>query len=158
MTKEIKLTKGMVALVDDEDYVWLSQFKWHAVTHSSGRISYARRMVKNSDGKVGAMSMHRAIMQPPDDMQIDHINHNGLDNRKENLRVCDVSTNARNRRKRTGSHSKYIGVTKHKKSGKWVARLEFNIGVFDDEEEAARAYDEVAKRVYTEHVRLNFTE
>ena len=84
--KEIKLSNGYVSLVDDGDYKMLKQFKWSAIV--TPRTAYAYRSYWDKEKKsVRSVSMHRLIMDFPDGMQVDHINHNGLDNRKENLRV-----------------------------------------------------------------------
>jgi len=94
MTKEIKLTHGFVALVDDEDFYELSKYTWRA--SSDYRTYYALRSVREYK-KIKNLSMHRQIMDFPENMLIDHINHNGLDNRKENLRICTPAQNTFNR-------------------------------------------------------------
>src|SRR4030065_939634 len=88
--KEIKLTKGKVAIVDDEDYDWLMQWKWRI-----NSIGYAMRTVKKN-GKARKIFMHRVILNTPSDMCSDHANHNRLDNRRCNLRICTKQQNQAN--------------------------------------------------------------
>ena len=107
--------------------------------------------------------MHREILKVPDGMFVDHINHNGLDDRKANLRPATSAENNRNRRKSTKRkyHSRVKGVSWNKDQKKWSARILFNhnkkfIGYFDDETEAAKAYDTAAKKHHKEFAVLNF--
>ncbi|MFA5990454.1 MAG: AP2 domain-containing protein [Sphingomonas sp.] len=134
--KEIPLTKGKVALVDDDDFDELSKFKWF---FSKG---YA---LKSEDRYSTEIIMHRRIMNAPDGMDTDHINHNGLDNRRENLRVCTRSENLMNRGKLKNNTSGYKGVSWNKNSKKWQTHIRVNgkkiyLGNFKDKEEAYKAY------------------
>lgn len=140
--KEIPLTQGKVALVDDEDFEGLIHYKWYPIKTLSN--CYAARNIPKSKGKI--IYMHRAILNPPSNMQIDHINGNGLDNRKENLRVVTNRENQQNLRdspirKYT---SKYPGVSKLS-SGKFRALIQIKkvnkyLGQFENELDAANAY------------------
>jgi hypothetical protein len=147
--REIPLTHGLVALVDDEDYEWLSQFKWYAVRtdYISQRyygMAYIPVRLRKTNKKI--TYMHRVVLNPPKDKQIDHINGNGLDNRKENLRIVTNRENQQNLRdspirKYT---SKYPGVSKQK-SGKFRSQISINgrnkeLGMFTNEIDAAMAY------------------
>ena len=146
----IPLTRGLHAIVDAEDYEWLSQYKWHATKPTgSGRVYAAR-------GKSGAtIFMHRMIMRPPEGKVVDHVNGNGQDNRRGNLRVCTPLQNSRNRRKHRDGKSRFIGVSPCGK--KWQAFVGRRyVGVFEDEVEAAKARDRKAKEMYGEHAWLNF--
>ena len=146
----IPLTRGLHAIVDADDYEWLSQYKWHATKPTgSGRVYAAR-------GKSGAtIFMHRMIMQPPEGKVVDHVNGNGQDNRRGNLRVCTPLQNSRNRRKHRDGKSRFIGVSPCGK--KWQAFVGRRyVGVFEDEVEAAKARDRKAKEMYGEHAWLNF--
>ena len=158
MTRTIPLSGGFVALVDEEDYGRLSQHKWFA--QRGKRTTYAAR-----DQHAPArrrMYMHREILGLPDGrtMNADHKNGNGLDNRRENLRVGTQSQNLANRAG-WGKTSRYKGVTWNKKRGVWVASVCVNykhhfLGHFSLEEEAARAYDVAALQHRGEFARLNF--
>src|SRR3990167_1380719 len=90
--KLMPLTQGQFSIVDDEEYAWLSKFKWHY----DGR--YARRNSLQNEGNRRPIYMHRVIAKPPDGMKIDHIDGNKLNNTRANLRVCTHSENQHNRR------------------------------------------------------------
>ena len=144
MTKEIDLTQGKVALVDDEDYEWLSQWKlWYA--RKSGRTFYAGRCCMRENGEPYIIHMHRVILGlQPGDGEVDHINHNGLDNRRSNLRVVSHKVNSRNRRKHKRNTSGHNGVVWEKKNKKWRARIDMNrknihLGLFDNIDDAVKA-------------------
>ncbi len=154
MTKEIVLTNGAVALVDDEDYERLSRVRW------CQKLGYAQGSL---DGK--SISMHAAILDCPPGLERDHINHNRLDNRRCNLRLVTHAENCRNMRKRKRTSSSFWGVTKRKycRINKWMAKLRIgkrsvHIGVFATEEEAARAYDLVARKHFGNAAHINFPE
>lgn len=150
--KAIPLTKGYVAIVDDEDYERLAQHKWHA--HVSKHTVYAiRHAGKKSASLSRDVFMHREIMRPPSDMDIDHLNYCGIDNRKSNLRICTRRENLRNRR--VLKTSCYKGVCWHKRTQKWTAQIRVNdrvkyLGVFTDEREAHQAYLRAAECLVVE--------
>jgi len=151
---EIPLTQGCHAIVDSENISLLNTHRW--CTSVIGNLRYAKRKVK---GKV--VLMHREIMNAPAGMQIDHINGNGLDNRKANLRVCTVSQNQQNSTKRAHCSSKFKGVALSKNQKKWMARICINgkkiyIGRYKSEFEAAEAYDNKAIELFGEFANLNF--
>lgn len=152
--KTIELSAGRgAALVSDEDFGALSQFRWHL--HSAG---YAYRAVKNA-GKQTNFLMHREVAQPDPGFVVDHINGNRLDNRRENLRVCTYAENARNNGAIKKS-SALRGVSWHAKAGKWRATIKLNgkskhVGYFATEAEAAAAYDEAARSLHGEFARTN---
>ena len=147
-------------MVDDEDYKRLAGYKWFAVRYERGY--YAQRADKDGKGRHRNVRMHREILGEPKGKIIDHINHNGLDNRRVNLRAATRQQNAWNKRKQRGKcSSKYKGVTWLKRMGKWQARIVCNgksifIGYFDDQVSAARAYDARAVELYGEYATLNF--
>lgn len=159
--KEIPLTKGRVALVDDEDYELISQFTWHYTTRG-----YAMRSQRiGRIHKVGIL-MHRYIMSAPKDMHVDHINGDTLDNRRCNLRLASPSQNQHNKRKTKlyNTSSRFKGVTWHKHNKKWQAaiggkgRQTRYIGQFTTQEEAARAYDAAALHLFGEFAHINFPD
>ena len=107
--------------------------------------------------------MHKEILKPPSGFETDHINHNGLDNRKDNLRICTTSQNHYNQIIRSESKtSKFKGVSRHKASRKWIAQIGYGrrmiyLGCFDSESEAARAYNQKARELFGEFANLNPT-
>lgn len=158
--KEIPLSQGKTALVDDEDYDWLSQWKWYAVK-MKGKFWYASR--KENNPKRHAVFMHREIMMAPKGMDIDHHDGNGLNNTRKNLRVCTRSENACNRRLPIINTTGYKGVTWNKLEQKYKARIVTNgkgihLGYFSDPLQAAFAYDEAAKKYHGEFAKLNFED
>lgn len=153
--KHIPLTQGQQAIVDDEDYDWLNQWKWHA------RKDCKTYYVVRKDKQV-AVLMHRHIfgLTKGDGEETDHRNGNGLDNRRENLRICTHSQNHQNRHAVCGN-SKYKGVCYHISNKKWLVHIKLNgqqihIGYFDDEIEAAKAYDAKALEMFGEFACTNF--
>lgn len=151
----IPLTRGRYAIVDAEDFEELSEHKWCLINR--GESVYAGRREK---GKF--ISMHREIMKTPEGMVVDHIDGNGLDNRKGNMRNCTKAQNSYNSRPR-GGHSGFVGVMYRKRSGKYEAVVGFKgkkvyAGEFDDPTEAARARDRLARRLQGEFAYLNFPE
>jgi hypothetical protein len=159
---KIALTQGSSALVDKKDYPRLSKFIWYAKEGTSG-IIYAIHNFKRSNGKFRPTRMHRFILGlKKGDPLVDHKNQNGLDNRRKNLRICDKSKNAFNRKNIKRSHhtSRYKGVSWMKDLGKWRATITINyksihLGLFETEKMAARAYNLFAKKHIGEFACLN---
>jgi hypothetical protein len=154
----IPLTQGRFAKVDPEDYPWLAQFRWHGKTNATA--VYAVRTV-TEDGRTRRIYMHRQIMNTPDHLVCDHVNHDGLDNRSANLRNCTPAQNNANRRPRRATSSRYIGVAWDRARRKWAAHVkkdgrQRNLGLFEDEIAAARARDAAAKKLHGAFAKLNF--
>lgn len=150
--KEILLTQSKVAIVDDEDYDYLMQWSW---CYSGG---YANRYF-HKKMKSKSISMHRAIMKTPEGMETDHINHNKLDNRRRNLRICDRFQNRHNRPRQRNNTSGHKGVSWYKKSNKWRVQITFHgkkihVGVFVNIEDAAKAYQNKAKELFGEFANI----
>jgi hypothetical protein len=153
--KTIQLTRGKVALVDDEDHEYLSQWKWYAL--KTKNAFYAVRAVRTPTGQK-AVLMHRAILRCPQGKETDHIDHDGLNNQRSNLRICTKAENMHNRRPQGGA-SRFKGVVWSKVGHKWAARIKHTyLGLFTDEVDAARAYDRAARELFGAFARPNFPE
>lgn len=145
--KTIKLTQGKEAIVDDADYVLLSKHKWCALR--MGRKWYAvRGIYQPSTRKIKLVQMHRVILGLTDPkIHCDHIDHNGLNNQRTNLRSCTKAQNNKNKSAHHNAVSKYVGVGFTKRTGKWRATLVANGKVysknFNTEREAAIGYNEL---------------
>ncbi len=163
--KRIKLTQGKYALVDDSDYEELSKYKWHARYNICTDSFYAMRTSPRRKGKHYGIYMHRQILglERGGKRQGDHRNHNTLDNRQINLRICTSQQNHRNRKPRSDTTSKYKGIYWNKRDKKWLASITINgepkyLGCFEQEEKAALAYDDAAKKHFGKFACLNFKE
>lgn len=151
--KEISLTQGMVALVDDEDYEMVLQYKWSLV---KGRNTYYAEQKR----RVKYRHMHRFIMNTPKGMIVDHLDGNGLNNQKYNMRNCTYSQNNQNRMNRNSEKFGYQGVTR-RGSNKFYAYIRYktklaHLGVYSTAEQAAEAYNKKAVELYKESARLNY--
>lgn len=159
---EVILTQGQIALIDDDMCDLVLQYNWYALWDESISSYYARANAKDQNGKPIKISMHRLILglEHGDSRIGDHINHNTLDNRLENLRVADKYDSARNQRKHQNNTSGYIGVSWNKRREKWVAQISINgkrthLITCDSAYEAAQAYNEAALQYYGEFAVLN---
>lgn len=145
------------AIVDELDFEELNQHKWSLLV--SRNTEYAQRQVRNADGKVANVTMHVLLMNPPHGMEVDHIDGNGLNNQRANLRVCTRTQNRQNVGAMKNNKSGYKGVTLHKVTGKWLAQIRANgkhyhLGLFTDPKEASAAYIEACEKYHGEYANL----
>ena len=153
-----------IILLDADDYEWARFYEWHItrIKNVNWEIFYAVRRCyfgKNS----AVIKMECEIMEIGKDLECDHINHNGMDNRKTNLRVCNHQQNMCNKRKSPNKISKYKGVCWHKEASKWRAYISYDgkyhhLGFYKKEEDAAKAYDLAAQEHYGKYACLNFQQ
>jgi len=157
--KEIELTRGYVALVDDQDYERVIRFNWYA--HVDKQHVYAARSLPWAGGKRRPEYLHRFILGAPSDIHVDHRNRNTLDCRRDNLREATQAQNMQNRGKFRTNRTGYKGVDFFTQCGKWRAQIKvhgktMHLGLFSTPEDAARAYDATARREYGEFAWTNF--
>lgn len=162
--REVKLgASGLVALVDDEDFDLVNEYKWYLKKPNRPHYTFYtyRRWGVYGDWvgrRYKSQRMHNLIMQ---ELWIDHIDGDGLNNQKSNLRKCTNSENLANVRNTIGSSSRYKGVYLRKDTQKWDAhickdRKKYALGSYTLEVEAALAYDRAAQELFGEFARLNF--
>lgn len=152
---KIQLTKGKEAIIDGIDYAAISKHKWYAF--KSKRMWYAATNINKRP-----VSMHRFIMNVLDSkIFVDHKDHDGLNNKRDNLRLCSLSQNHCNRRSaHNKKYSKYLGVYWDNSKMKWTAKLRkdkllYSLGTFKLENDAAIAYNNAAVKHHGEFANLN---
>ena len=162
--KTIELTQGKVALVDDEDFEWLNGYNWSLSVDQNGAF-YAQNAHLTYKNKTGTMSMHRFVMRLDwyDGKQVDHRDHNTLNNQKGNLRVCTNQQNQFNKKSWKNASSRFKGVSFEAGRNKWGAMIRIDgkstrIGRYNTELEAAKAYDDMAEIVQGEFAYFNLPE
>lgn len=157
--KWIPLSRGLFSLIDEEDYERVSKHSWHATHGTDKTLFYASTNIKGKTTK-----LHRFILNLKDPkIHVDHIDHQELNNRKNNLRICTNQENSRNKLKKSDRSSKYKGVTWDKSRDKWIVGIKINyvrnnLGRYADEIEAAKVYDRAAVKHFGEFSLLNFPE
>lgn len=155
--KEILLSKGQKALVDDADFERFGGLKWYAKANRKSFYAYRSQII---NGKHVRFALHRVILDAPPDMVVDHVNGNTLDNRRENLRLAHYYQNSQNQRTRAiYRSSEFKGVSKFRT--KWAAQIALRgvcvkLGNFSTAMDAARAYDNAAQLLFGEFAHLNF--
>lgn len=158
--RTILLTDSDVILLDDSDYNLAKRYNWWALRTTNGKkIKYAASDVFTR-GERCTLLLHRVLLQPRADQYIDHINHNGLDDQRHNLRVCTMSQNQGNRRKQSNNTSGYKGVHWHTQRQKWCASIKINyrshsLGLWSDPWRAAQAYNRAALEAWGEFALIN---
>jgi hypothetical protein len=155
--KLIPLSQGMFTQVDDDIFDYLNQWKWCVL---KGKNNYYAQRTIRINGKRKSLLLHRAIMNISSIFEIDHIDGNGLNNQRVNLRACNHKQNSRNRHKHKGV-SIYKGVSFIKNRNAYSSEMYFNnkhiyLGYFKIEEDAAKAYDVKARELFGEFANLNF--
>lgn len=151
--KYIPLSQGKRAIVSDEDYEYLNQFKWYC------NHDYAIRHPKMVNGiREGKIAMHRIVNKTPDGLHTDHINGNTLDNRRENLRTVTSQQNSMNSKRPENNSSGHKGVTWHSRDKVWTARImykgkRYNLGNFDNINSAVKAYETKKRELFGEYRR-----
>lgn len=167
MTKQIALSlngkknKGQYfAIVDDEDFERVNQYRWCVSFNGARGKYYAIRTIR-INGKRKTVFMHRFIMSAPDNMEVDHRDSNGLLNTRDNLRICTPHQNQGNSKLNKTNKSGYKGVSWDARNRKWQASIKRdgkarNLGSFSDPISAAHAYDSAALKYFGEFAFTNF--
>ncbi|MGD0078210.1 MAG: AP2/ERF family transcription factor [Sedimentisphaerales bacterium] len=156
--RRIYLGEGKYTILDSQDYYRMRDYRWH-LWGQNGRF-YVVRIIQKGSRRMKKKTMHREIMNAPKGKLVDHKNSNPQDNRRNNLRLATYKENGRNKSKRRKkTSSKYIGVSRCKNVKSWRAQIgHISLGSFDSEIDAAKAYDEAAKKYYGVFAKLNFPE
>lgn len=156
--REIPLTQGKAAIVDVEDFEFLNQWKWYAVVFKNSSYAVRRASI---DGAQKRLWMHRVLLSAPKGEDVDHRNSNGLDNRRSNLRIATRQENVMNSRPTTTRQGKRFKGIRLAASGRWLAAISVGStrisgGTFLTQEDAARAYDQLARQYHGDFAWLNF--
>lgn len=161
----VSTTRGpkVFAKISPQDAARILQYKWRFIQNKKGRVGQTIRYAvaqEKRDGIYVRLKMHRLILDAPEGTHVDHINGDGLDNRRENIRICTPQLNQANSRKHIVGSSRYKGVAWSAAARKWrayiaVDRKQTHLGLFESEVEAAQAYDQKAREVFGEYAFTN---
>lgn len=160
MTKLIPLTQGKFAIIDDKDFELVSQHKWYARKGSKTFYAVTKIPINGSGGNYATIYMHRFILcLERRDSMIDHIDCDGLNNSRQNIRLCTAAENIRNRRIASNNTSGLKGASWDKHANKWIAHIKINgkakhLGCFDSKEDAHTAYCKAALELHGEFCRF----
>jgi hypothetical protein len=155
MAKEIQLNKGTITIVDNDDYEYLNQWKWYLL---KSHTNYYAIRSSRPDNKL--IQLHRIVIKAKQGEIVDHINGDKLDNRKVNLRICTHAQNNQNRKISKLNKSGYNGVSWSIKNKRWVAQIacekkKIHLGYYKDLIEAAKVFNQAAKKYHGEFAKLN---
>jgi hypothetical protein len=158
--RRINLGDDEWTIVEPADYYRFGHLNWHL--GGNKRKIYAVRTFKTSPGRITMRCLHREITDAPKGLVVDHKNGCSLDNRRANLRLATRSQNAQNTPKQKNTSSQYIGVSFHKHRKKWTASMKYEgkriwLGYYENEIDAAKAYDQAAMKYYGEFAKVNFS-
>lgn len=158
MTKLIKLTRGYSAVIDEADHAEVAQYRWHA--RVDNHVVYAARNAKKAGGGYSTLRLHTFLTGWS---RVDHIDGNGLNNCRSNLRAATALENNQNASKRAAAYSQYKGVSWCKRERRWFAQIQHrrqhrHLGYHATEVEAALAYDAAARELFGAFARPNFPE
>jgi hypothetical protein len=160
----IRLTQDKIAIIDDDDFERVSKHKWYYRGRYGSRVNeqgYVLRTVRETGKKQTTISLQRFVMNNPEGFQVDHVNGDRLDNRKCNLRVATMEQNSHNSTLRKNNTSGFKGVYFKKANQRFFAKISINkkpthLGYFSTAIDAAKTYDEAARKHYGEFATLNF--
>ena len=160
MVVEVPLSKGKTTLIDRDDFERVTKHKWYLGSMGKG---YAAHSVWQPGGKTKAIYLHRFILDAPPGMEVDHINGDPLDNTRKNLRLCTHKQNTYNQRVQTRVKASRFRGVRSSRGKRWIAQIRVDgkqmyLGIFECEEDAARVYDEAAKKYFGEFAYLNLKE
>ncbi len=160
MKKILASNELIFILVDDEDYERVKWYKWHVARYKNGNIAHIKTNIKISKGKYKSIYLHRFILNYEGSSMIDHKDGNPVNNQKENLRFVDHQQNKQNSRKHYNSKSKYKGPNWREDLQKWQSHIRvdgylLSLGTFENEIDAALAYNKAAIKHFGVYARLN---
>ena len=158
LSVEVELTQGQTTIIDIQDMELVGKYRWHAAKSRGG--FRATTNVSDKDGRFKTLYLYRLLTEPEEELVVDHEDHDQLNNRRSNLRVCTQAQNSQNRTSRKNSSSEYLGVSWFKRDKKWGANIQvnyksLNLGRFKSEIDAVKAYNKAALYHFGEFANLN---